>query len=96
MAMDVAVDFSLALENQEQYLGYFVLILKREHWIRLGATHTVSLSEVREEARNCRKLLREKTVEENKVITETPLIVPDGFIVPQTLPAPNWTLCRIS
>ena len=42
------------------------------------------MSEVREEARNCRKLLREKTVEENKVITETPLIVPDGFIVPQT------------
>ena len=43
------------------------------------------MSEVREEARNCRKLLREKTVEENKVITETPLIVPDGFIVPQTV-----------
>ncbi len=42
------------------------------------------MSEVREEARNCRKLLREKTVEENKVITETLLIVPDGFIVPQT------------
>ena len=56
--MTMEVDF--ALENQEQNLRYFVLILKREHWIRLGATHTVSLSEVREEARNCRKLLREK------------------------------------
>jgi len=25
------MDFSFALENQEQNLGYFVLILKREH-----------------------------------------------------------------
>lgn len=29
--------------------------------MRLGATHTVSLSEVREEARNRRKLLRENS-----------------------------------
>lgn len=33
---------------------------KREHKIGLGTSHTVTLSEVREEARNCRKLLREK------------------------------------
>ncbi|OCG32821.1 hypothetical protein A9G29_05285 [Gilliamella sp. Fer2-1] len=33
---------------------------KREHRMGLGATHTVSLAEAREEARNCRKLLREK------------------------------------
>ena len=31
MAMEVEVNFGFALENQEQNLGYFVLILKREH-----------------------------------------------------------------
>lgn len=33
---------------------------KKEHKMGLGATHTVSLLEAREEALNCRKLLREK------------------------------------
>lgn len=33
---------------------------KKEHKMGLGATHTVSLLEAREEARNSRKLLREK------------------------------------
>lgn len=33
---------------------------KREHKMGLGAIHTVSLAEAREEARSCRKLLREK------------------------------------
>lgn len=53
---------------------------KREHKIGLGATHTVSLAEAREEARNCRKLLREKinplfkrqqTVIQTKIETES-------------------------
>lgn len=34
--------------------------------MRLGATHTVSLSEVREEAHNRRKLLREKQLKRIK------------------------------
>lgn len=53
---------------------------KREHKMGLGATHTVSLAEARDEARNCRKLLRGKvnpllkrqqTIIQTKIETES-------------------------
>ena len=59
-------DFGFVLVMRELNLGCFALALKKEHKMRLGATHTVSLSEVREEARNRRKLLREKQLKRIK------------------------------
>ena len=47
-------------------------------------TYCFFVGSKRRNAQLSKVVKRKKSVEENKVITETPLIVPDGFIVPQT------------